>query len=174
MNTTEYSVRNAKPSEFEELGKLMVAVYSQLEGFPTESEQPNYYKMLANIGDFTQKPGTELLVAVSPEGKIAGGLVYFDDMQHYGSGGTATQEKNASAFRLLAVDPSVRGAGIGKMLTLKCIEKARENKNSQVIIHSTKSMQVAWKMYENLGFTRSEDLDFMQGELAVFGFRLLL
>jgi len=29
-------------------------------------------------------------------------------------------------------------------------------------------------MYENLGFKRSEDLDFMQGELPVFGFRLLL
>jgi hypothetical protein len=27
-------------------------------------------------------------------------------------------------------------------------------------------------MYENLGFKRSEDLDFMQGELPVFGFRL--
>lgn len=27
-------------------------------------------------------------------------------------------------------------------------------------------------MYENLDFKRSEDLDFMQGELAVFGFRL--
>ncbi len=33
-------------------------------------------------------------------------------------------------------------------------------------------MQVAWAIYENLGFKRSEDLDFMQGELLVFGFRL--
>ncbi len=174
MTTTRYTVRNANPSEFEELGKLMVKVYAQLEGFPKESEQPNYYKMLANIGDFAQKPGTELLVAVSDEGKLAGGVVYFDDMQQYGSGGTATQEKNASGFRLLAVDPKVRGAGIGKLLTNECIKKAREHKNSQLIIHSTKSMQIAWKMYENLGFKRSEDLDFMQGELSVFGFRLLL
>jgi len=29
-------------------------------------------------------------------------------------------------------------------------------------------------MYKNLGFKRSEDLDFMPGELPVFGFRLLL
>jgi hypothetical protein len=36
------------------------------------------------------------------------------------------------------------------------------------------AMQIAWKMYENLGFKRSEDLDFMQGELPVFGFRLAL
>jgi hypothetical protein len=35
-------------------------------------------------------------------------------------------------------------------------------------------MLIAWKMYENFGFERSVDLDFLQGELAVFGFRLLL
>jgi len=174
MNKQEYTIRNAEPSEFEEVGKLMVKVYSQLDGFPKETEQPDYYKMLANIGNFTTKPKTELLVAVSSEGQIAGGVVYFNDMQYYGSGGTATKEKNASGFRLLAVDPSTRGGGIGELLTNKCISKAREQKNAQVIIHTTKAMQIAWKMYEKLGFERSEDLDFTQGELPVFGFRLLL
>lgn len=152
----------------------MVRVYSQLEGFPKETEQPEYYKMLANIGDFTAKPKTELLVAVSSEGKIAGGVVYFSDMQYYGSGGTATQEKDASGFRLLAVDPFSRGKGIGKLLTNECIRKAKNSGQSQVVIHTTKAMQTAWKMYEKLGFKRAEDLDFMQGELPVFGFRLKL
>ena len=174
MNKQEYTIRNAKPNEFEEVGKLMVRVYSQLEGFPKETEQPDYYKMLANIGDFTEKPQTELLVAVSFKGRIAGGVVYFNNMEYYGSGGTATKEKNASGFRLLAVDPSARGGGIGKLLTNKCISKARDQKNAQVIIHTTKAMQIGWKMYENLGFKRSEDLDFIQGELPVFGFRLSL
>jgi sugar lactone lactonase YvrE len=45
------------------------------------------------------------LVAVSSDNKIAGGVVYFSDMQYYGSGGTATKEHNAAGFRLLAVDP---------------------------------------------------------------------
>jgi hypothetical protein len=35
-------------------------------------------------------------------------------------------------------------------------------------------MSVAWQMYEKAGFERSPDLDFMQGELPVFGFRLPL
>jgi len=174
MNKLQCNVRNAKPSEFEEIGKLMVNVYSQLEGFPKEDEQPNYYKMLANIGDLTAKPETELLVAVSTDNKIAGAVVYFSDMQYYGSGGIATQERNASGFRLLAVDFWARENGIGKILTQECIRKAKEKKQQQVIIHSTKAMQTAWKMYENLGFKRSEDLDFMQGELPVFGFRLVL
>lgn len=172
--TNEYAIRNAKPSEFEEIGKLLVDVYSQLDGFPKPADQPNYYKVLANVGEFTQKPGTELLAAVSSEGKIGGALVYFSDMKFYGSGGIATQEKNAAGFRLLAVNPSLRGNGIAKLLVNECIRKAREKKFAQVIIHTTMAMQTAWKMYERMGFRRSLDLDFMQGDLAVLGFRLIL
>lgn len=174
MTNQEHTIRNAKANEFEEIGKLMVLVYSQLEGFPKESEQPNYYKMLANIGDLTTNPDTELLVAVTSDDKIVGGVVYFGDMQYYGSGGIATKEKNTSGFRLLAVNPMNREQGIGKLLMKDCIEKAKEKKQQQLIIHSTMAMQTAWKMYERLGFKRSKDLDFMQGELPVFGFRLLL
>jgi len=174
MSEQKYEVRNAKPSEFNEIGKLMVKVYSQLEGFPKESEQPDYYKMLTNIGELTKKPETELLVAISNDEKIAGAVVYFGDMKYYSSGGTATRENNASGFRLLAVDTSISGKGIGKLLTNECIRKAKYKKHGQVVIHTTMAMKVAWKMYENLGFKRSKDLDFMQENLPVFGFRLLL
>lgn len=171
MEKPKPEIRNARPAEFQPIGNLMVAVYSQLDGFPKPSEQPAYYEMLLNIGDFTNKPETELLVALSGD-KILGAVVYFNNMLHYGSGGTATQEKNAAGFRLLAVGPAARGLGIGKSLVEACIEKAKDNHLSQVIIHSTKAMQTAWAMYEKMGFARSEDLDFLQGALPVFGFRL--
>jgi GNAT superfamily N-acetyltransferase len=172
MSKTRFIVRNAKPHEFSAIGELMVNVYSQLEGFPKESEQPHYYKMLANVGSLTTKPGTELLVATSIDDEIAGVVVYFGDMKYYGSGGTATQEQDAAGFRLLAVNQKARGWGIGKLLTQACVKKAKDMNRSQVIIHTTMAMQVAWKMYESIGFKRSEDLDFMQGDLPVFGFRL--
>jgi len=171
-NVQALTVRNASPDEFQSIGKLMVQVYSQLKGFPTETEQPAYYRMLANIGDLTLKPDTELLVAATDSGDVAGAVVYFGDMQHYGSGGVATKETNSSGFRLLAVDPQFRGLGIGKLLINECIRKAEARKHDQVIIHTTMAMQTAWKMYDRLGFKRSPDLDFMQGDLAVFGFRL--
>jgi len=174
MSSDKFLIRNAKAAEFEEIGKLMVNVYSRLEGFPKATEQPAYYKMLAGVGELTKKPGTEILVSLSLEGQITGAVVYFNDMQYYGSGGTATQEKNAAGFRLLAVDQIFRGQGIGKLLTIECINKTKEQKIPQLIIHTTMAMQTAWKMYEKLGFVRSEDLDFMQAELPVFGFRLKL
>lgn len=174
MNNQMYSVRNAKPDEFRAIGALMVSVYSQLDGFPKESDQPDYYRMLTHIGELTKKPETELLVAVSADKLIHGAVVYFGDMSFYGSGGSATKETNASGFRLLAVDPAARGQGIGKLLTLECIAKAKRRRHSQVVIHTTKAMKTAWRMYEKLGFRRSEDLDFMQEDLPVFGFRLFI
>jgi GNAT superfamily N-acetyltransferase len=126
--------------------------------------------MLADMGRFTQMPDTKLLVAVT-DGDVVGGVVYFSDMARYGSGGIATRETNASGFRLLAVDPRARGMGVGKALAEKCIELANEAKHTQVIIHTTNAMKIAWGMYEKLGFERSPDLDFMQEDLQVFGFR---
>ena len=173
-NHQSYKVRNALPEEFGAVGELMVDVYSQIEGFPKQSEQPQYYDLLRNVGQLTENPNIELLVAVSSQGSIGGAVVYFHDMKDYGSGGTATQEKNACGFRLLAVDPETRGLGIGKLLTIACIDKAKNSPAGQIIIHTTKTMQLAWGMYERMGFKRSEDLDFIQGELPVFGFRFKL
>ena len=174
LNQQSYTVRKAKPVEFEAVGQLMVEAYSQLEGFPKAWQQPTYYQLLADVGAFTKNPATELLVAVSSEDKIVGAVVYFSAMQYYGSGGTATKEANASGFRLLAVDAQTRGQGIGKLLTRECIRKAKEKQHSHLMIHTTMAMLTAWKMYEKLGFSRAEELDFMQGELPVFGFRLVL
>jgi len=156
------------------LGRLMVAVYSSLDGFPSPDEQPDYYRMLANIGDFTRQSETRILVALTPDHKLLGGVLYFGDMKDYGSGGTAPEVKNASGIRLLAVDAVARGMGVGKALTDACIRLAREKGHAQVVLHTTQAMQIAWRMYEKMGFNRSEDLDFLQQELPVFGFRLRL
>ncbi|MEJ1223660.1 GNAT family N-acetyltransferase [Sediminicola sp. 1XM1-17] len=169
-----FSIREARPSEFESIGNLLVKVYSQLKGFPSPEEQPEYYERLQYIGKFTELPQTKLFVAITLDGIIGGAVVYFGNMLHYGSGGTATKETNASGFRLLAVDPTYRGQGLGKLLTESCIHMAKSEKQHQLIIHSTKAMQTAWNMYEKMGFVRSHDLDFQQGELPVYGFRLVL
>lgn len=172
--TQDLFIRDLAPAEHETLGRLMVSVYAALEGFPKPQEQPRYYEMLANIGRFTERRETRVLVASMPDGALAGGVVYFGDMAEYGSGGTATRLKNASGIRLLAVDPQFRGLGVGRALANACINLAREKGHAEVVLHTTQAMQVAWKMYEKLGFRRAAELDFLQGELPVFGFRLRL
>ncbi len=170
----EIAIREIRADEYESIGKLIVAIYSSLPGFPSPAEQPKYYEMLANIGKLSERDHTKVLVAVSAEDELLGGVVYLSDMAQYGSGGTATAVKNASGIRLLGVHPDHRGKGVGRALTLACIALAREKGHREVVLHTTEVMKTAWRLYESLGFQRSTDLDFNQKRLNVFGFRLNL
>ena len=172
--TTDLTIRDARTDEFSAIGRLLVEVYSGLAGFPTPAEQPQYYEMLENIGRLAERPQARLLVAVAPQGELAGAIVYFGDMAHYGSGGSATCVKNASGIRLLGVSTRHRNLGAGRALTQACIELALKAGHAEVILHTTEAMQIAWRLYERLGFARSEDLDFSQQGLRVFGFRFRL
>jgi GNAT superfamily N-acetyltransferase len=167
---TNLLIREIKRNEYPVLGELMVEVYSQLDGFPSPIEQPKYYETLMNIGCFNEKQETKVLVAISPEIGLVGGIVYFSDMSQYGSGGTAPQQTNASGIRLLGVYPKA----VGKALTNTCIQFAKDKGHKQVILHTTQAMQVAWKIYTKIGFQRSPDLDFTQEQYPIYGFRLNL
>lgn len=167
-------IRNAKPEEFNSIGELMVKAYSQLDGFPKPSEFPEYYNKLLHVGILTEKEHAELIVAISNETQVVGAVVYFSDLEQYGSKGTITAIKNASGFRLLAVSPDESGKGIGKLLISECIKRAKQHNHKQLFIHSTESMKIARKMYERIGFSRYKPIDFMQGNLPVFGFKLEL
>ncbi len=167
-------IRDIQKSEYVSLGQLMIDVYSKLEGFPTQEEQPDYYLTLQNIGHFSEKKDARVLVAISEEGQLLGGIIYFADMTQYGSKGIATSLKNTSGIRLLGVGRESRKQGVGKALTNTCINLAKEKGHSQVVLHTTKAMRVAWGIYLKLGFVRSADLDFVQKGMPVFGFRLKL
>ena len=172
--STRLTIREIDKSEYQRLGELTVAVYSKLDGFPSAEEQPEYYERLSNIGTLNQQKHTKVLVALTEQNELVGGVVYYSDMSMYGSGGTATQELNASGIRLLSVDTSFRSMGIGKALTQECIKLAKLDGNNQVILHTTQAMKTAWGLYEKLGFKPSSDLDFSQQGFPVFGFRLLI
>lgn len=169
-----YEIRDAKPEEFLKIGNLMVEAYSLLEGFPSPEEMPDYYDTLRQVGDLTKQPKTRLFIAVSDEGSVDGGLVYYGDMNYYGVGGEHTLSQNAAGFRLLAVHPKVRGKGLAKLLIQKCMDQAREEGFEHLVIHSTKYMMVAWKMYERMGFERYPYIDFEKNDVKVHGFRYQL
>lgn len=167
-------IADLQPRDRRALGELMVDVYSRLPGFPSPEEQPDYYATLRDIGRFAEQPGVRVLAAHDAYGVLAGGVVYFGDMAHYGADGLATTLKHSAGIRLLGVSQAHRGSGAGKALTLACLDLARGDGHAQVVLHTTRAMQAAWAMYERLGFRRWEALDFLQQGFPVYGFRLAL
>jgi ribosomal protein S18 acetylase RimI-like enzyme len=168
------SVREARLQEHAAAGRLLVDVYAALPGFPGPDEQPAYYAMLADVGELAARPGTRLLVAAAPDGSLAGVVVYVGDLAHYGSAASLASRQEGAGIRLLAVDPAQRGAGLGRRLTVACIERARAEGKREVLLHTTRAMPAAWALYERMGFVRDTALDFDQQGLPVSGFRLLL
>lgn len=174
MEKIAYKIGFAESSEYAEIGALMADVYSSLEGFPSRADQPTYYSLFDNLATLVDNSATDLITARDDSDKLLGSVIYFADMKYYGSGGAATSLQNTSGLRLLAVNPDARGNGIGRALTQQCIEMAREKQQTQVALHTTQYMNSAWVLYESMGFTRFEEIDFFQGELPVSGFRLVL
>ncbi len=166
-------IRDVRPDEFEAIGRMLVAVYSGLEGFPRPETQPDYFRSLAEIGGQTEKPGVRLFVALEGE-QVAGAVVFYADMAEYGSGGTATAETDAAGFRFLGVDAAGGGRGVAKALVEHCIEAARAAGRRRLVIHSTEAMKAARAIYAARGFARAPDLDFVQGAMPVYGYRLAL
>ena len=101
-------------------------------------------------------------------------MVFYADMAEYGSGGTATAEKDAAGFRFLAADPAARGRGVAKALVEHCIALGRAAGMRRLVIHSTDAMKAARAINTARGFERAPDLDFVQGSMPVYGFRLPL
>jgi ribosomal protein S18 acetylase RimI-like enzyme len=167
-------IRPADPAELSRVGQLASEVYAALPGMPRIDEQPAYYAMLRDAARRASNPAISVFVAAGPAGELLGCVDFIAEMAQYGSGGTAGAIPDAAGMRLLAVDPQYRGQGTGKALTQFCIQRARDLEKASVILHTTRAMEHAWAMYERLGFERLVEIDFQQGALEVFGFRLCL
>ena len=170
----KFLIREALEEEYENIGKLTVEVYSNLPNMPSEDEMPKYYSLLRGTRKRAEMLTVKIFVAVGSQNELLGCVTFVGDMKYYASGGRAPSIKDSSGFRLLAVGPNARGLGVGRALTEYCISKAQELGSSQMVMHTTKSMQVAWAMYERMGFKPMPEIDFQQASLSVYGFCLSL
>lgn len=67
--------------------------------------------------------------------------------------------KEWSYIRFVSVDPVFGGQGIGRKLTKMCIEKAKENGEKAIALHTSELMNNARHIYENLGFKILKEID---------------
>lgn len=64
-------------------------------------------------------------------------------------------------LRMLAVSPIERGRGIGRDLTRAAIDRAIGLGAPRIVLSTLETMHAAHRLYERMGFTRREDLDWV-------------
>jgi ribosomal protein S18 acetylase RimI-like enzyme len=142
------SVHSAGPEDFERIADLTVRVYVD-GGLANDGYTPE----LADVSGRASR--AELLVARDDDGRVVGSVA----LVLSGDFGEVTESDEEAAFRMLVVDPSVRGQGVGRLLVTTCLERARMAGKRRMVLSTGTRMLAAQRLYERLGFTRLPERD---------------
>ena len=144
------SVENARPEDFPAIAELTVRVYVD-GGLASERYAPE----LADVAGRADR--AELLVVRDDDGRVVGSVALVLD----GDFGNVTASDDEAAFRMLVVDPSAQGRGIGELLVTTCLERARAAGKQRMVLSTDTRMTAAQRLYRRLGFTRLPGRDWI-------------
>ena len=147
-DAAELKVEPAGPADFAAIADLTVRVYLD-ERLASE----RYATQLADVAGRADR--AELLVVRDAGGRVVASVALVLD----GDFGEITESDDEAAFRMLAVDPAVRGRGVGELLVRTCLERARAAGKRRMVLSTDPRMAAAHRLYERLGFTRTPERD---------------
>jgi len=107
-----------------------------------------YEGLIAGIcGDFIRNfvPGKEFCWVAEQQGRILGSVFL------------VRQDNKTGKLRLLYVEPSARGSGLGKRLVTACIEGARKAGYSKLVLWTNDVLAAARSIYQRAGFRLVEE-----------------
>jgi ribosomal protein S18 acetylase RimI-like enzyme len=143
---TSIIVRAAVAEDFEAIGRLSVAAYradGQLDG------GHGYEHALADVRG--RADGGELLVAEDEAtGEVVGAVLFVLPGSRYAE----LSDSGEAEFRMLAVEPSAQGRGVGEALVRACLARAAELDCRAVVICTRDFATPAQRLYARLGFER--------------------
>jgi ribosomal protein S18 acetylase RimI-like enzyme len=142
------TVQAARPEDFDRIAELTARVY--VDG---GLASPGYASELADVTGRADL--AELLVVRDPAGRIVGSVALVLD----GDFGNVTTSDEEAAFRMLVVDPTAQGRGIGELLVTTCLDRARAAGKRRMVLSTDPRMTAAQRLYERLGFARLPERD---------------
>jgi ribosomal protein S18 acetylase RimI-like enzyme len=145
---TGIAVDAATRADWPAIAELTVGVY--------RGEQLASERYVAALGDVAGRAElSTLLVARAADGQVVGSVA----LVLAGEFGEVLESGDEAGFRMLVVDPSVRGRGVGELLVRACLERARAAGKRRAVISTDPRMTSAHRLYERLGFTRLPERD---------------
>lgn len=147
--------RNATNNDLTDLKNLAIKSWGQ---FRPNLTIENWEKLISSlIDENTYKElldKSESFVATDDSDKIIG-------MAFLVPKGNPTDiyDRDWSYIRFVTVDPDFSGQGIGRKITNLCIDKARQNNEKIIALHTSELMNSARHIYESLGFEVLREID---------------
>lgn len=166
----DLEIRDALPAERAAVEALTHAAYEEMATTMSPETWRGFHgAMSALLAD----PGDGRCIVAVDGDRVIGSVFLF------AAGSTAYDDGvplAAPEFRLLAVSPLARGAGVGRALVGECVRRARAAGARELGLHSSRSFSAALAMYRSMGFVRAPERDFQPpgNTELVEGYRLPL
>ena len=161
----DITIRPATPDEHPAVADLVVRAYRTVY-----DDLGDYEAVLRRVA---HRAGHAALLVAELDARLVGTVTYVDGPGPYAEG----EDPEAGWIRMLAVEESYRGQGIGRLLAEACLELARRSGRRRLLLNTGDPQVVAKRLYERLGFERrpqdDEDVD-GDGELWLRGYGLEL
>jgi len=139
-----------RPNEYGAVAELTLRAYLGGVG----ASDP-YRARLADVAG--RAASSEVLVALDDAGIPIGTVTY---VAGPGTAESEFDDPEAAGMRMLAVEPSLQGRGVGRALARACVERALRDGRRRLIIHARREMAAARRIYETSGFERDSSGDF--------------
>ena len=150
-------IRDARPDERAAVRELTLRAYADYATIMT----PAAWAALdgAVRAALDAPPGPEERNVAQRDGRIVGSVFLFPPASD-AYGALASAAAGAPELRLLAVAAEARGLGVGHALVDECVRRARRAGAAELGLHTSESMRVGIRMYEQIGFVRAPEYDF--------------
>lgn len=142
-------IRLVRPAEIPTVGELTASVYVGDGLLPPDSSYVNNLRDAARRAEHA-----DLLVAVHDH-RVVGTVAFVLPGSPYAH---FTGDREAE-FRMLAVDPTARGRGVGTALVNSCVDRARAVGCTILRLSTQPNMTTAHRLYQGMGFARTPDHD---------------
>ncbi len=159
------------PAQYAAIRALTLAAYAEYADVMTPTAWQGLRGAVTSALDDHDSPA-ERIVALRGTALLGSVMLFPPSVAAYDA---AAGEANWPELRLLAVDHAARGQGIGKLLVRECVRRARAAGATDLGLHTSDSLWVAVRMYEQMGFLRAPAYDFQpDGAELVKAYRLPL
>jgi ribosomal protein S18 acetylase RimI-like enzyme len=151
-------VREATPDEHDETGRITADAYREF----VLPEDDDWKRYLDHIADVPSRAERTVIVVAVEDGRILGSATLELDGRVEAEP-ERELEAHEAQIRMLGVAPAARGRGIATELMADCERRARGAGRTLMTLNTTGRMQAAQRMYEKLGYERTEDHVFPDG-----------
>jgi ribosomal protein S18 acetylase RimI-like enzyme len=161
---SEVVVREATLDDFAAIRGVAAAANEEFRLAMGERVHQGY---LANVLDLVARSVRSVILVADAGANVVGTVTFYPDANDEGM--PVRFPPGTAGLRATAVSPAWRRRGVGHELVSAVLARAERHGANAVALHTARCMTAATKLYEQHGFRRVADLDYLANDFLAGG-----